>query len=81
MIEHEKGGLDGRRQPDAGLNNRSGKKIMEMDRPPPPPCFLLFRLTGAQSVSSEGRDGKRAVDYAVGRAIHQCCRRVVRLMI
>lgn len=43
--------------------------------------FLLFPLAGSQSVSSEGRGGGRAVDYAVGMAIHQRCRRVVRLMI
>lgn len=43
--------------------------------------LLLFRLAGSQSVSGEGRGGGRAVDYAVGKAIHQRCRRVVGLMI
>lgn len=41
------------------------------------PLLLLFLLIGTQSVPSEGRDGKQAVDYAVEKAIHQCCRRAV----
>lgn len=49
MIEHEKGGLDGRRQPDAGLNNRSGKKIMEMDRLSPPAFYSFVSQAHSQS--------------------------------
>lgn len=45
VIEHVKGGLDGRRQPDAGLNNRSGKKDNGDGSSPPPPSPLLFTLS------------------------------------